>query len=115
MKSYRPTALGIKNSGRQENEVRIGWSSTRGRLLNERVSHEDIGHCPRRRRLGDLGEYGFDRGAGLPRRHDYTVDVWADTPAAHFISDYVDVDGLKYSSRRGVYALKPDGTHRPRF
>ncbi|MCG5487471.1 MAG: hypothetical protein KK482_28010 [Sinorhizobium meliloti] len=51
--------------------------------------------------------FGLD---GLLRRHDYTVDVWADTPAAHFISDYVDVDGLKYPTRRSVYALKPDGT-----
>jgi hypothetical protein len=25
---------------------------------------------------------------GLLRRHDYEVDVWADTPAAHFLSDY---------------------------
>ncbi|MCZ4092422.1 hypothetical protein [Sinorhizobium psoraleae] len=47
---------------------------------------------------------------GLLRRHDYTVDVWADTPAAHFISDYVDVDGLKYPTRRSVFTLKPDRT-----
>ncbi|MCA1493238.1 hypothetical protein I6F11_20145 [Ensifer sp. NBAIM29] len=47
---------------------------------------------------------------GLLCRHDYTVDVWADTPAAHFISDYVDVDGLKYPTRRSVFTLKPDGT-----
>ncbi|ASY60294.1 hypothetical protein [Sinorhizobium sp. CCBAU 05631] len=46
---------------------------------------------------------------GLLRRHDYTVDVWADTPAAHFISDYVDVDGLKYPTRRSVFTIKPDG------
>ncbi|MCA1407240.1 hypothetical protein I6F26_14565 [Ensifer sp. IC3342] len=47
---------------------------------------------------------------GLLRRHDYTVDVWADTPAAHFTSDYVDVDRLLYPTRRSVFALKPDGT-----
>ncbi|MBX4875270.1 hypothetical protein HJA87_05365 [Rhizobium bangladeshense] len=47
---------------------------------------------------------------GLLRRHDYTVDVWADTPAAHFVADYVDVDGLKYPTRRSVFTLKPDGT-----
>ncbi|WP_179875721.1 hypothetical protein [Sinorhizobium sp. BJ1] len=47
---------------------------------------------------------------GLLLRHDYTVDVWADTPAAHFISDYGDVDGLKYPTRRSVFAIKPDGT-----
>ena len=47
---------------------------------------------------------------GLLRRHDYTVDVWADTPAAHFIFDYVDVNGLKYPSRRSVFRINPDGT-----
>jgi len=47
---------------------------------------------------------------GLLRRHDYAVDVWADSPAAHFVSDYVDVNGLKYPSHRSVFVRKPDGT-----
>lgn len=47
---------------------------------------------------------------GLLQRHDYEVDVWADMPAAHFVSDYVDVDGLKYPTRRSVFARRPDGT-----
>jgi hypothetical protein len=47
---------------------------------------------------------------GLLRRHDYRVDVWADTPAAHFTYDYVDVDGLKYPTRRRVYGVREDGT-----
>jgi hypothetical protein len=47
---------------------------------------------------------------GLLRRHDYEVDVWADTPAAHFVSDYIDVNGLKYPTRRSVFARRPDGT-----
>jgi hypothetical protein len=47
---------------------------------------------------------------GLLRRHDYTVDVWADTPAAHFTYDYVDVEGLKYPTRRIVYGIKEDGS-----
>lgn len=47
---------------------------------------------------------------GLLRRHDYEVDVWADMPAAHFVSDYVDVNGLKYPTRRSVFARKADGT-----
>jgi hypothetical protein len=33
---------------------------------------------------------------GLLARHDYEVDVWANTRAAHFVSDYIDVEGLKY-------------------
>lgn len=46
---------------------------------------------------------------GLLRRHDYAVDVWADTPAAHFLSDYIDVNGLKFPRRRSVFARRPDG------
>src|SRR5918995_955462 len=47
---------------------------------------------------------------GLLRRHDYEVDVWADTPAAHFVSDYIDVNGLKYPTHRSVFARRSDGT-----
>jgi hypothetical protein len=47
---------------------------------------------------------------GLLRRHDYEVEVWADVPAAHFLSDYVDVIGLKFPSRRTVFARRADGT-----
>lgn len=47
---------------------------------------------------------------GLLYRHDYTVDVWAETPAAHFLADYVDVEGLKFPTRRSVFTIKPDGS-----
>jgi hypothetical protein len=50
--------------------------------------------------------FGSDR---LLRRHDYEVEVWADTPAAHFLSDYVDVDGLKFPRRRSVFARQSNG------
>jgi hypothetical protein len=46
---------------------------------------------------------------GLLLRHDYEVDVWADTPAAHFLSDYIDVNGLKFPQWRSVFARLPDG------
>jgi hypothetical protein len=46
---------------------------------------------------------------GLLRRHDYEVDVWAGTSAAHFLSDYVDVNGLQFPRRRSVFARLPDG------
>jgi hypothetical protein len=49
----------------------------------------------------------------LLRRHDYEVDVWADMPAAHFLSDYVDVNGLKFPRRRSAFARRPDGTPDP--
>jgi hypothetical protein len=47
---------------------------------------------------------------GLLRRHDYEVEVWADTPAAHFLSDYVDVGGLQFPHRRRVFARRSDGS-----
>lgn len=43
-------------------------------------------------------------------RQDYEVDVWADTAAAHLISDYVDVGGLKLPTRRRVHPRAPDGS-----
>lgn len=49
-------------------------------------------------------------GDGLLYRHDYRVDVWADTPAAHFLFDYVEVAGLMYPRRRSVFTVKPDGS-----
>lgn len=47
---------------------------------------------------------------GLIRRHDYEVDVWANSTAAHFLFDHVDVDGLKFPTRRSVYVRNPDGS-----
>lgn len=47
---------------------------------------------------------------GLLRRHDYEVDVWAHTAAAHFLSDYVEVDGFKFPSKRRVHPRASDGT-----
>lgn len=47
---------------------------------------------------------------GLLRRHHYEVDVWADTKAAHLLSDYVDVEGLKFPSRRRVHPRQEDGS-----
>ena len=51
----------------------------------------------------------FDDG-GLLRRHDYQVDVAGGTRAAHLISDYIDVQGLRLPTRRRVFLLNADGT-----
>jgi hypothetical protein len=40
---------------------------------------------------------------GLLRRHDYEVDVWAGTAAAHLLSDYYEVDGIQLPRRRSVF------------
>jgi hypothetical protein len=42
-------------------------------------------------------------------RQDYEVDVWAGTAAAHMVSDYVTVDGLRLPTRRRVYPRAADG------
>jgi hypothetical protein len=47
---------------------------------------------------------------GLLRRHDYAVDVAGGTLAAHFVSDYVEVQGLQLPTRRRVYMRNEDGT-----
>lgn len=46
----------------------------------------------------------------LLRRQDYEVDVWADTPAAHLLSDYTEVGGLRLPTRRSVFLRRPDGS-----
>lgn len=46
---------------------------------------------------------------GLLRRHDYAVEIAADSPAAHYLGKYVTVDGIKFPTERRVYAAGPDG------
>ena len=52
---------------------------------------------------------------GLTGRHDYDVDVWADSPAAHSLFDHIDVNGLKFPTRRKVSVRKARGTSPPDF
>jgi hypothetical protein len=59
-------------------------------------------HCPTQ-------QLYFDD-EGLLRRHDYQVDVAGGTPAAHFVSDYVEVQGLRLPTRRQVFVRNGDGT-----
>lgn len=51
----------------------------------------------------------FD-GHGLLRRHDYEVDVAGKGRAAHLISDYVDVQGLRLPTQRRVFLRNEDGS-----
>ncbi len=46
---------------------------------------------------------------GLLRRHDYNVDIAGGTPGAHFISDYVSVEGIAFPTRRRIYPRQDDG------
>ncbi|MHA6202988.1 hypothetical protein ACXU4B_01020 [Dyella soli] len=46
---------------------------------------------------------------GLLRRHDYAVEIAADSAAAHYVGKYVTVDGIKFPTERRVYATDSDG------
>jgi hypothetical protein len=45
---------------------------------------------------------------GLLKRHDYNVEIAGDTPGAHFVSDYVEVEGLMFPTKRRIYPRQPD-------
>lgn len=47
---------------------------------------------------------------GLLARHDYSVDVWAGTAAAHLLSGHVEAGGLVLPTRRRVHPRRPDGS-----
>jgi len=42
------------------------------------------------------------------RRQDYGVDVAGGSKAGHLISDYVDVQGLKFATKRRVFMRNED-------
>lgn len=46
---------------------------------------------------------------GLLKRHDYDVEIAGDTPGAHFISDYVEVQGIKFPTKRRIFPRADDG------
>ena len=47
--------------------------------------------------------------AGLLKRHDYDVEIAGNTPGAHYIDGYVDVQGLKFPTIRRIFPRQPDG------
>jgi hypothetical protein len=47
---------------------------------------------------------------GLIKRHDYSVDVSGGSTAAHYLSDYVEVQGIKIATKRRVYVRLEDNT-----
>lgn len=46
---------------------------------------------------------------GLLKRHDYDVEIAGNTPGAHYIGGYVDVEGLKFPTKRRIFPRQPDG------
>jgi hypothetical protein len=49
---------------------------------------------------------------GLLRRHDFTIDVIAGSPAELYAADYRDVDGIIIPTKRRAYASQGDGDPR---
>jgi hypothetical protein len=47
---------------------------------------------------------------GLIRRHDYNVEISANVASAHYLYDYIDVQGIKFPTKRMVFLRKEDNT-----
>jgi hypothetical protein len=45
---------------------------------------------------------------GLLRRHDYTVDILGGATGLNFASDYINVDGIMFPTKRRIYAWEGD-------
>jgi hypothetical protein len=48
-------------------------------------------------------------GDGLLARHDYDVEINAGNQAAHYISDYDEVGGIKVPTKHRIFPRTPDG------
>lgn len=48
--------------------------------------------------------------AWLLKRHDYDVEIAGNTPGAHYIGGYVNVQGLMFPTERRIYPRLPDGS-----
>lgn len=47
---------------------------------------------------------------GLIKRHDYQVDIAGGSAAAHYLSDYIEVQGIQIATKRIVYVRLDDNT-----
>jgi hypothetical protein len=54
----------------------------------------------------------FD-GAGLLARHDYDVEITGGTPAAHYVSGYTEVAGIRLPTKHRIFPRAPDGQSLP--
>lgn len=46
---------------------------------------------------------------GMLKRHDYDVEIAGNTPGAHIIEGYTDVSGVKFPTKRRIYARQSNG------
>jgi hypothetical protein len=50
---------------------------------------------------------------GLLTRHDYDVEINAGNPAAHYVSDYDEVAGIRLPTKHRIFPRTPDGQSLP--
>jgi hypothetical protein len=46
---------------------------------------------------------------GLLKRHDYDVEIAGNTPGAHYIDGYIEVQDIKIPTSRRIFPRQPDG------
>ncbi|NKJ36829.1 hypothetical protein [Rhizobium sp. SG570] len=51
--------------------------------------------------------------SGLLKRHDYDVEIAGNTPGAHYIGGYKEVQGLMFPTERRIFPRQPDGKSMP--
>jgi hypothetical protein len=47
--------------------------------------------------------------SGLIKRHDYDVEIAGNTPGAHYVGGYTEVQGIKFPTERRIFPRQPDG------
>jgi hypothetical protein len=50
---------------------------------------------------------------GLLARHDYSVEISANTSAAHYVSDYDEIAGIKLPTKHRIFPRDQDGQSLP--
>lgn len=46
---------------------------------------------------------------GLIKRHDYDVEIAGNTPGAHYVGGYAEVQGIMFPTERRIFPRQPDG------
>jgi hypothetical protein len=76
-------------AGEQWRRLRVAWPSYLATHSNEQTLYFD--------------------GDGLLARHDYDVEISGGTSAAHYVSDYAEVAGIRLPTKHRIFLRSPDG------
>jgi hypothetical protein len=86
-----------------------------GRVENNRrrKAHEALHKLLAQVKTGLFHRYHYtpyiDR-EGLPKRHDYDVDISGGTPAAHYFGEYQEAGGIMFPTKHDIFPRQPDNT-----